>query len=188
MQSEKNSFLIMYLIAKDNTSTYNKFLCHIFEFGQDLRDVGVPELVWKTFCVSEPQDMKTSQLCMNHGGAENQIPYVCHLCQKHSVNIARPNRMTCGTCSRMCDQGVYYLYPILDSDVITMLLENKETLGKNDEAHRLTFVCEQIYGGDWMHIMLLVICIWLLLDQRRARLKPLPQLIPKSMPLIWKML
>jgi hypothetical protein len=33
IQSSKNDFPITSLIAKDNTSTYNKFLRHIFEFG-----------------------------------------------------------------------------------------------------------------------------------------------------------
>jgi hypothetical protein len=38
---------------------------------------------------------------------------------------------------------------MMDSDVIQKLLEKKETLDKTDEAQRLTFVCEQLYGGDW---------------------------------------
>jgi hypothetical protein len=62
IQSSKNYFPIMSIIAKDTNSTYNKFLRHIFEFGKELRDVGILELGWKTFHVSTPQDMKSSQL------------------------------------------------------------------------------------------------------------------------------
>jgi hypothetical protein len=74
IQAEQNAFPFTYMIVKDNKSTYDKFLRHIFEFGQDMRDVGVPELGCKPFRVSEPQDMKISQMCMNRGGAANQIP------------------------------------------------------------------------------------------------------------------
>jgi hypothetical protein len=40
IQSSKNAFPITSIIAKDNKSTYNKFLRHIFEFGQECRDSG----------------------------------------------------------------------------------------------------------------------------------------------------
>jgi hypothetical protein len=52
IQSSNNYFPITSIIAKDNKSTYNKFLQHIFEFGQELRDDGIPELGWKPFRVS----------------------------------------------------------------------------------------------------------------------------------------
>jgi hypothetical protein len=39
---------------------------------------------------------------------------------------------------------------MMDADVIQKLLEKKKKrLDKTDEAHRLSFVCEQLYGGDW---------------------------------------
>jgi hypothetical protein len=38
---------------------------------------------------------------------------------------------------------------MMDSDVIHKLLEKKKRLDKMDYARRLTFVCEQLYGGDW---------------------------------------
>jgi DNA-directed RNA polymerase subunit RPC12/RpoP len=99
IQSIKNDFPITSLIAKDNKSTYNKFLRHIFEFGQELRDVRIPDLGWKPFRVSEPQDMKSIQLCMHRGGAAKQISYVCHLCKKHSYGISHLNQMACGKCA-----------------------------------------------------------------------------------------
>jgi hypothetical protein len=33
------------------------------------------------------------EICMIRGGAAKQIPYFFHLCQKHSDNIARPNKL-----------------------------------------------------------------------------------------------
>jgi hypothetical protein len=149
MHSSNNAFLITYIIAKDKKSTYNKFQRHIFEFGQELRDDGIPELGWKPFRVSEPQDMKSSQLCMNHGGAARQIPYFCHLCQKHSDDIARPNQTVCGKCARIYETGSCYHYPMTDSDVIKKSLDKKKMLAQTDEAQRLSFVCEQLYEGDW---------------------------------------
>jgi hypothetical protein len=98
--------------------------------------------------VSEPQDMKSSQLCMNRGGAVKQIPYLCHLCQKHSDDIARPNQTVCGKCARICETGSCYHYPMMDADVIQKILEKKKRLDKTDEGPRLSFVCEQLYGGD----------------------------------------
>jgi SUMO ligase MMS21 Smc5/6 complex component len=68
---------------------------------------------------------------------------------KNSDNIVRPHQTVCGKCARICDEALCYHYPMMDSDVIQKLLEKKETLDKTDEAQRLTFVCEQLYGGDW---------------------------------------
>jgi hypothetical protein len=134
---------------KDNKSTYNKLLRHIFEFGQELRDVGIPELGWKPLRVSEPQDMKSSQMCMNCGGAAKQFPYVCHMCQKHNDENSHPNQTLCGKYARICDRGSCYHYPMMDADIIQKLLEKKKRLSKTDKAQRLTFLCEQLYGGDW---------------------------------------
>jgi hypothetical protein len=97
MQSERNCIPIISIITKDNKATYDRLLTRIFEFGQELRTVGIPELGYRTFCVAEPQDMKSSQLCMSRGGAAKQIPHVCHVCQKHSDDIAGPNQMACAT-------------------------------------------------------------------------------------------
>jgi hypothetical protein len=82
-------------------------------------------------------------------GATKQIPYFCHLCQKHSEDIACPNQTVCGKCARICDTGSCYHYTMMDADVIHKLLEKKKRLDKTNEAQHLTFVCEQLYGGDW---------------------------------------
>jgi hypothetical protein len=38
---------------------------------------------------------------------------------------------------------------MMDSDVIQKLLEKKKRLDQTDEAHCISFVCEQLYGGYW---------------------------------------
>jgi hypothetical protein len=73
MQSERNLHPCVSLVAKDKKSPYDKFLKHVLNFLQELRDQGIPELDWKQFKVSEPQDMKSSQLCMGRGGTAKQI-------------------------------------------------------------------------------------------------------------------
>jgi hypothetical protein len=118
IKSSNNDFPITSIIAKDNTSAYNKFLRHVFDFSQELQDVGIPEPGWKPFCVYEPKYMKSSQLCINRGGAAKQIPYFCHLYQKHSDDIARPNQTVCGKCARIYGSGSCYHYPMMDADVI----------------------------------------------------------------------
>jgi superfamily II helicase len=94
--------------------------------------------------------MKISQLCMNRGGAAKQIPYFCHLCQKHSDDIAHRNQTVCGKCAEFVKRDLIIIhYPMMDADVIHKLLEKKTMLDKMDEAQRLNFVCEQLYVGDW---------------------------------------
>jgi hypothetical protein len=104
--------------VKDNKSTYNKFLRHIFESGQELRAVGILELGWKPFRVSEPQYIKISQLCMNLGGAAKKILHVCHLCQKHSDDIARLNQTVCGKWALICETFWCVYYVVYDQDYV----------------------------------------------------------------------
>jgi hypothetical protein len=94
--------------------------------------------------------MKSSQICMSRGGAANQILYVCHLCQKHSDDIARPNQMACATCARTPGK-LCYCYPLMDTVFIVSLTAKKDTIDTIPEAQRLTFLCEQLYNGDWHH-------------------------------------
>jgi hypothetical protein len=51
--------------------------------------------------------------------------------------------------ARICDKELRYHYQLMDYDVSWKLLVNKDKLEKNDEGKCLTFVCEQVYGGDW---------------------------------------
>jgi hypothetical protein len=67
IQFKRNSSPITSLIVKDNKATYNKFMHHMFDFGQELRAVYISELGWKPFLVADPQYMKISQLYMERG-------------------------------------------------------------------------------------------------------------------------
>jgi hypothetical protein len=49
MQSERNYIPIISIITKDNKATNDRFLTHIFEFGQELRTVGISKLGYKSF-------------------------------------------------------------------------------------------------------------------------------------------
>jgi hypothetical protein len=49
IQLEKKRMPIVSLICKNKKATYEKFLLHIFEFGQMLHVERFPELVWKKF-------------------------------------------------------------------------------------------------------------------------------------------
>jgi hypothetical protein len=97
--------------------------------------------------------MKGSQVCMGRGGAAKKNPYVCHLFQNHSDDIARPNQLPCSKC--VLTQGkVCYCYPLMEADVVADFRKKKEILDKKLEAERLTFVCEQMHAGDWQQYYL----------------------------------
>jgi hypothetical protein len=49
----------------------------------------------------------------------------------------------------MCDKELCYHCQILDSDVIVKRVAAEGMLNEKNEACRLTFVSEQIYGGNW---------------------------------------
>jgi hypothetical protein len=153
MQSERNCHSCVSLVAKDNKATYDEFLTHVFDFCQELRGHGISELCWKQFKVAEPKDMKSSQLCTSRGGAANQIPYFCHLCQNHSDDIARPDQLPCSKCV-LIKGKVCYCYSLMDPDVVADLRKKREVLDSKPEAERLTFVCEQMYDGDWQQYYL----------------------------------
>jgi hypothetical protein len=96
MQSCTWCFPIMMLIAKYDKDTYDKYLRDIFEFCDRLRTEGLDE--WKPFKITDPQGMKSLQLCLTRGGAAKWKHYCCHLCQIHSDDIALCNETT-GACT-----------------------------------------------------------------------------------------
>jgi hypothetical protein len=49
MQSERNCIPSVSIIFKDNKAKYDRFLTHIFEFGNELRTVGIHELGYNSF-------------------------------------------------------------------------------------------------------------------------------------------
>jgi hypothetical protein len=137
------------MITKDNKAMFDTFLRHIFVFCQEIRENGIPEIGCLPFRVAEPQDMKISQIsqiCMGRGGAAKQIPHFCHLCQKHSDNLARPTQVKCHKC---CSNGNHncFCYPIADAKKIASVRLLKAAIDAKEEPKRLTFLCEQLYGG-----------------------------------------
>jgi hypothetical protein len=74
MQSNQWYFPLMTLLAEYNKSTHKKYFDHILDFCNELRVNGLPlddGTNWQPFLVPEPQDMKTYQLCLVVGGADN---------------------------------------------------------------------------------------------------------------------
>jgi hypothetical protein len=99
MQSERSFDPYISLVAKDNKATYDKFLTHVFDFCQELRDHGIPELGWKQFKVAESQDTKISQLCMGQTVQQSKY-HIFFTCAKITVTTARAltsciSRSTC---------------------------------------------------------------------------------------------
>jgi hypothetical protein len=69
LQSGAWCFPILSILAKDNNGTYEKYLRPIFEYCEELRTVGGPNLGWKPFIVSEPHDMQSCWICLHRVGA-----------------------------------------------------------------------------------------------------------------------
>jgi hypothetical protein len=76
--------------------------------------------------------MKSSQFCMGRGGAAKQIPHFCHLCQKHSDDLARPNQMKCHKCRSNGNENCF-CYPITDAKEIASVQRRKEELDAKEE-------------------------------------------------------
>jgi hypothetical protein len=146
IQSERCCFPIITMIAKDNKMTYDKLLRYIFVFCQEIRENGIHELGWLPFRVAKPQDTKSIQLCMVRGCVAKQIPYFCHLCQKHSDDLVRPNQVKYHEC---CSNGNNncFCYPITDAKEIASVQRRKAALDTKEDSERMTFLCEQLYGG-----------------------------------------
>jgi hypothetical protein len=103
MQSDHWRFPLMTIMAKDNKSTYTKYFDHIFDFCNSVRVnglVGSDGSQWQPFLISEPQDMKSHQICFGRGGAAKGpgIVHFCHLCMCTSDNIALSNQVQCEMC------------------------------------------------------------------------------------------
>jgi hypothetical protein len=90
--------------------------------------VGVPNLGWKLFLVSEPQDMKSCWLCLHRGGAATSptVKHFCHLL--HTIrgdDIALPNQVPCTSCDNHqecdfenpieCNTNKCFHHPVMDA-------------------------------------------------------------------------
>jgi hypothetical protein len=83
MQSGSWCCPILAVVAKDNKTTYDKFLRPIFEFGKELHHHGFDDNGegWLPLNVSEPQDMKSNWLYLQRGGhprdQASRISFTC---------------------------------------------------------------------------------------------------------------
>jgi hypothetical protein len=78
MQSAEWCFPVMVILAKDNKGTYNKYFRDIFAFCDKVRTTSING--WKPFRISDPQDMKITQIVLDRGGASKVKENFCHLC------------------------------------------------------------------------------------------------------------
>jgi hypothetical protein len=103
MQSDQWSFPLMTIIAKDNKSTYTKYFHHMLDFCNSVRVnglVGSDGSQWQPFFISEPQDMKSRQICLGQGGTAKgpDVIHFSHLYMCTSDEIALPNQLQCEMC------------------------------------------------------------------------------------------
>jgi hypothetical protein len=75
------------------------------------------------------------------GGAAKQIPHLCHLYQKHSDNLARPNQVKCHDYRRNGNKNCF-CYPITDAKEITSVRRRKAALDAKEEPERLKLLCK----------------------------------------------
>jgi hypothetical protein len=79
MQADKWCFPILMILAKDDKATYDKYLCEISKFCEEISEKGLGD--WKPFKIADPQDMNSLQLCLTWGGAAKGMHFFCQLCQ-----------------------------------------------------------------------------------------------------------
>jgi hypothetical protein len=96
LQSASWCFPVIFLIAKDDKSTYEKYFREIFEFCQKLRTESFNG--WQPLSISEPQDMKSTQILLNRGIADKVKQDFCHLCYCTSTQLDLSNQVPCKKC------------------------------------------------------------------------------------------
>jgi hypothetical protein len=72
MHSDAWCFPLATIVSKDNKSMYATYFSHIFDFCNLLHYEGFTlsdGTKWKHCLISEPQDMKSHQICTGRGGA-----------------------------------------------------------------------------------------------------------------------
>jgi hypothetical protein len=114
LQAAAWCFPCMIIIAKYNKGTYDKYFREIFDFCSKVRKEGING--WKSFRIYEPQDMTSTQMLLDRGGAAKIKKYFCHLCHCDSHHRALPNQVLCPECSP-CGLLCYH-HKICDGDCI----------------------------------------------------------------------
>jgi hypothetical protein len=117
LQSASWCFPVICIIAKDDKNTYEKYFREIFEFCQKLRTKSFNG--WQPFRISEPQDMKSTQIVLNRGGASKVKQDLCQLCYCTSTQLALPNQVPCKKCIEVAGMILLYHYHrVCDGDCI----------------------------------------------------------------------
>jgi hypothetical protein len=116
MQSAEWCFPVMVILAKDNKGTYDKYFHDIFAFCDQMRTTSING--WKPFRISDPQDMKSTQIVLDRGGAAKVKENFCHLCYCTSTNLALQSKLPCQDCSAA---GIIVClhHPVCDGDCIS---------------------------------------------------------------------
>jgi hypothetical protein len=140
MQSAEWCFPVMVIIAKYNKGTYDKYLRDIFAFCDKVHMKSING--WKPFRISEPQDMKSTQIMLDIGGAAKVKENFCHLCYCTSTNLALHSQVPCQDCSA-AGITVCLHHPVCDSDCIAKAQRKLRTVESNSDSRKLIEACKK---------------------------------------------
>jgi hypothetical protein len=143
MQADKLCFPILMILVKDDKSIYNKYLREIFKFCEEISQKGLGD--WKPLKISDPQDMKSLQLCLTRGGVPKGVHFFCHLCQLHSDDIALTNQVPC--CYGHGPNKACYHKPFITVDCIQKLREEHSRLKAYAEVQHLAKISQKVKMG-----------------------------------------
>jgi hypothetical protein len=130
----------MVIIAKYNKGTYDKYVHDIFAFCDKLRTTSING--WKPFRISEPQDMKSTQILLDRGGAAKVKYNFCHLCYCTSTNLALQSHVPCQDCSA-AGITVSLHHRVCDGNFITKVQHELGTLKSNSDSQKLIEACKK---------------------------------------------
>jgi hypothetical protein len=140
MQSAEWCFPVMVILAKYNKGTYDKYFRDIFAFCDKVRTTSING--WKPFRISEQQDMKSTQIVSDRGGAAKVKYNFCHLCYCTSTNLALQSQLPCQYCSAAGIPACLH-HPVYDGDCITKAQREMGTLASNLDYRKLIKACKK---------------------------------------------
>jgi hypothetical protein len=142
LQSASWCFPVICIIAKDDKNTYEKYFREIFEFCQKLRTESFNG--WQPFRISEPQDMKSTQIVLNRGGAAKVKQDFCHLCYCTSTQLALPNQVPCKKCREVVGTiPLCHHHCVCDGDCIAKAELKLSQLESSVDNKRLIAACKR---------------------------------------------
>jgi hypothetical protein len=138
MQSAEWCFPVMVILTKYNKVTYNKYF--IFAFCDKMRTTS--SNWWKPFLISEPQDMKSTQIVLDRGGAAKVKENFCHLCYCTSTNLALQSQVPCQACS-VAGITVCLHHTVCDGDCSSKAQRELGTLEPDSGSRKLIEACKK---------------------------------------------